>query len=425
MADGRFSTMVNSTPRWLSPLLGFVALALALAHTSCGQQGSDEAAAAAYDVGSGAIANNEISFENITPEEPTQAEREAYLSYYPDSDPADLMAEYFIEMFLHDGDDGAITATKRMTADPVVWRDPQLQDSAIGSYASDVILQGVTEMTGGRLSASLVAGSQPPLGTTTAPAIQIRLDPYQSASACSTENWPVLPGKGLAGGIIWCGADFLATTDPDYLTTLLKHELGHILALTIHSGMTQTIMSYNGIGATLPSFELEAWQLLYQLPDETTWETIMARPEFAPRHANPPPTIAYSTLVDPDPWYTADGRRRPRGDRIEDPENKGAPGNKIKILGNRHFFAWGCHSRNISYPTVTIAGLEAAIEPLNLPEKVYSAENPYDYFNPCPALLVTIPEGATSGPLIITLANGLQSNAVPFTVLAPSDLPAD
>ena len=394
---------------------------------ACGNEGEEEATTAETETTASTPETLTSDYAGTSAE--TSTESTAYQTFYSGTTAAQLQGEYFAEMFLYRGLNDAVQATSRMIASPAVYLNAADADKTIAREIAQILPTLITEMTGGVLTAEAVLSGDKP---TDRPVIEFM---FGNTSGAVCVGGHTRDGNTITAGTITCDEALINnaagyTDGKKTIGRTMRHELGHILTDTAHSGMAGSIMAYNTASNMqplgFPEFELNAWTSLYQHDAGTTVSQLEAAGTLTAAHLDPPPYVIQTRIHKPNPYFNSDGTSRDNpSEAIQaimfNDTDRGAVGFHIRIEGNRFPFRWGCSQTPTTIPTVSFGGVVATGVSFEQPAGNDTASGAE---RACPSLIATIPAGAVSGKLTVT-ARGLVSNELDFEIFTSTLTPDD
>lgn len=345
----------------------------------------------------GPISKRSAAFEDVFANDQAATE---YSSSYEGYSLQRLRAEYFTEMFIFRGinsdePSGVSGGTARVTKNLLFWFDVDQSNDAIEA-ARELIPAALDILTNQKISAEIVFSKTQPSGTDSIP-VQVSFDAEAKGGghATFTEN--------AAGEVTEASIGLLSSfqvledlTELQSFRYVLRHELGHILAATYHSGMSANIMSYNRTltsSTNYQEYEIEAFQLLYDLEPGAKLDDLMAAGVIEPQHIDVAPrVVAVSDMTD-----------RTLADNIV------KAGSTISLRGERFNFKWGCSDLEFNFPSLAIGTTPLTVESYNTRTQGINGFN-------CIILNAKVPEGTPSGQLVLTTEYGKSSEGIFVTV---------
>lgn len=295
--------------------------------------------------------------------------------------------EYFLEMALGADFMGEhFFRTNRFVSDPVFY----FANGRGTKGEADVkrlLKEAVTYYTAGKYEARFRSQTSPPADPNSVVTITFT----------NTSRGEALPrranhGNGgaiaITGGNIKLSSSFLTGVD-EWNLGVPPHELGHVMiGHGNHTALPSSLMSQGG--RSIQPYERAAWHLLYQLPLGTDLDSLTSAGVITPEMLDVRPAIIRTYV---------------RSQWPSGPNLQGKVGQELYLYGTRLQYKFGCGtSLEFPDPVVRFNGALASV----------STE--HSISPTCNTIVVTVPQGATTGPLTVS-AYGRTSDPVQFTVL--------
>ena len=151
--------------------------------------------------------------------------------------------------------------------------------------------------------------------------------------------------------------------------------------------------------------EKQAWKQLYRTPPGATADELRSQGTLSDAMIDPKPILSRAyplkyTSTELSGVKYSDYRLE---ELLMDSRNKAKVGAWVRLYGAWLYFKWGCKKEGNLTPTVKFNGVAARVIDLSVTE----TGSVYTY---CEKLVVEVPAGATSGPLVLVNADGGESS---------------